>query len=289
MPSLNEDINRIKSIMGLLLEERYIPCEIFTGNSLEVCKSFNSLQSWISSYKGLNLRRDIESYLNDLYTNIPQEDLDKFMKGVEFIKQTGKYSDDEIEKNVERIKNSKLIYIDGEWHYVNKLNTNYSDTSELLTTIIEKMGKMDEVYNWLIKDPNPERVKNFLLKSIKPNISNFLNTTFKDKIEILQFTRNSKNNTEIGDAAESKIESILEKNGFTILYRGGNGDLVDMIFGADIIAERFDKGIVLIQVKSSGPKWESLGNYKVDWIGIGNGKFYDKNTRDEIDITNYTK
>lgn len=289
MPSLNEDINRIKSIMGLLLEERYIPCEIFTGNSLEVCKSFNSLQSWISSYKGLNLRRDIESYLNDLYTNIPQEDLDKFMKGVEFIKQTGKYSDDEIEKNVERIKNSKLIYIDGEWHYVNKLNTNYSDTSELLTTIIEKMGKMDEVYNWLIKDPNPERVKNFLLKSIKPNISKFLNTTFKDKIEILQFTRNSKNNTEIGDAAESKIESILEKNGFTILYRGGNGDLVDMIFGADIIAERFDKGIVLIQVKSSGPKWESLGNYKVDWIGIGNGKFYDKNTRDEIDITNYTK
>lgn len=289
MPSLNEDISRIKSIMGLLLEERYIPCEIFTGNSLEVCKSFNSLQSWISSYKGLNLRRDIESYLNDLYTNIPQEDLDKFMKGVEFIKQTGKYSDDEIEKNVERIKNSKLIYIDGEWHYVNKLNTNYSDTSELLTTIIEKMGKMDEVYNWLIKDPNPERVKNFLLKSIKPNISNFLNTTFKDKIEILQFTRNSKNNTEIGDAAESKIESILEKNGFTILYRGGNGDLVDMIFGADIIAERFDKGIVLIQVKSSGPKWETLGNYKVDWIGIGNGKFYDKNTRKEIDITNYSK
>lgn len=289
MPSLNEDISRIKSIMGLLLEERYIPCEIFTGNSLEVCKSFNSLQSWISSYKGLNLRRDIESYLNDLYTNIPQEDLDKFMKGVEFIKQTGKYSDGEIEKNVERIKNSKLIYIDGEWHYVNKLKTNYSDTSELLTTIIEKMGKMDEVYNWLIKDPNPERVKNFLLKSIKPNISKFLNTTFKDKIEILQFTRNSKNNTEIGDAAESKIESILEKNGFTILYRGGNGDLVDMIFGADIIAERFDKGIVLIQVKSSGPKWESLGNYKVDWIGIGNGKFYDKNTRDEIDITNYTK
>jgi hypothetical protein len=223
------------------------------------------------------------------WSHIDQEDLDKFMKGVEFIKQTGKYSDDEIEKNVERIKNSKLIYIDGEWHYVNKLNTNYSDTSELLTTIIEKMGKMDEVYNWLIKDPNPERVKNFLLKSIKPNISKFLNTTFKDKIEILQFTRNSKNNTEIGDAAESKIESILEKNGFNILYRGGNGDLVDMIFGADIIAERFDKGIVLIQVKSSGPKWENLGDYKVDWIGIGNGKFYDKNTRKEIDITNYSK
>lgn len=275
--------------MGLLLEERYIPCEIFTGNSLEVCKSFNSLQSWISSYKGLDLRKDIETYLNDLYTNIPQEDLDKFMKGVEFIKQTGKYSDAEIEKNVDRIKNSKLIYIDGQWHYVNKLNTNYSDSSELLTTIIEKMGKMDEVYNWLIKDPNPERVKNFLLKSIKPNISKFLNTFFKDKLEILKFTRNTQYNTEIGEAAESKIESILEKNGFNILYRGGNGDLVDMIFGADIIAERFDKGIVLIQVKSSGPKWETLGNYKVDWIGIGNGKFYDKNTRKEIDITNYSK
>jgi hypothetical protein len=289
MPSLNEDIDRIKSIMGLILEERYTPCEIFIGNSLEVCKSFNSLQSWISSYKGLDLRKDIETYLNELYTNIPQEDLDKFMKGVEFIKQTGKYSDGDIEKKVERIKNSKLIYVDGEWHYANKLNTNYSDSSELLTTIIEKMGKMDEVYNWLIKDPNPERVKNFLLKSIKPNISKFLNTFFKDKIEILQFTRNTKYNTEIGEEAERRIESLLEKNGFNILYRGGNGDLVDMIFGADIIAERFDKGIVLIQVKSSGPKWENLGDYKVDWIGIGNGKIYDKNTRKEINITNYSK
>ena len=289
MPSLNEDINRMKSIMGLITEQRYIPCEVFTGNSLEVCKSFNSLQSWISSYKGLNLRNDIESYLDELYANIPQEDLDKFLKGVEYIEQSGKYSDLEIEKNVDRIKNAKLIYVDGQWHYVNKLNTNYSDSSELLTTIIEKMGKMDEVYNWLIKDPNPERVKNFLLKSIKPNISKFLNTFFKDKLEILKFTRNTQYNTEIGEAAENKIESILEKNGFTILYRGGNGDLVDMIFGADIIAERFDKGIVLIQVKSSGPKWETLGNYKVDWVGIGNGKIYDKDTREEIDITNYTK
>lgn len=275
--------------MGILTEERYTPCEIFNGNSLEVCKSFNSLQSWLSSYKGLNLRNDIEKYLNDLYADIPKEDLDKFMNGVEYIKRAGKYSDAEIDKNVERIKNSKLIYVDGQWHYVNKLNTNYSDTSELLTIMIEKMGKMDEVYNWLIKDPNPERVKNFLIKSIKPNISKLLTTYFKDKLEILQFTRNTKYNTEIGEAAESRIESLLEKNGFTILYRGGNGDLVDMIFGADIIAERFDKGIVLIQVKSSGPKWESLGNYKVDWIGIGNGKIYDKDTREEIDITNYTK
>jgi hypothetical protein len=289
MPSLNEDIKRMKSIMGLITEQRYTPCEIFTGNAQEVCKSFNSLQSWISSYKGLNLRNDIESYLDELYANIPQEDLDKFLKGVEYIEQSGKYSDLEIEKNVDRIKNAKLIYVDGQWHYVNKLNTNYSDSSELLTTIIEKMGKMDEVYNWLIKDPNPERVKNFLLKSIKPNISKFLNTFFKDKLEILKFTRNTQYNTEIGEAAENKIESILEKNGFTILYRGGNGDLVDMIFGADIIAERFDKGIVLIQVKSSGPKWETLGNYKVDWVGIGNGKIYDKDTREEIDITNYTK
>jgi hypothetical protein len=27
----------------------------------------------------------------------------------------------------------------------------------------------------------------------------------------------------------------------------------------------------------------------VDWVGIGNGKIYDKKTRQEIDITNYEK
>ena len=285
---VNEEISRLKSLMGLIVEEsRYTPCEIFKGKSLEVCKSFNSLQSWISSNKGLGLRYDIEKYLNDLYAGIPQEDLDKFMKGVEFIKRTGKYSDREIERNVDRIQNSKLIYIDGQWHYVNKLNTNYSDTSELLTTIIEKMGNIDVLYDWIQKDPNPERVKRFLEKSIKPKISQLLKEYFKDKMEILQFTRNTRYNTEVGDAAERQIEKLLENNGFNILYRGGNGDLVDMIFGADIIAERFDRGIVLIQVKSSGPKWDSLGNYNVDWVGIGNGTIYDMSTKEPIDITNY--
>jgi len=176
-----------------------------------------------------------------------------------------------------------------QWHYVNKLNTNYSDTSELLTRIIEKMGNIDVLYDWIQKDPSPDRIKKFLEKSIKPKISQLLKEYFKDKMEILEFTRNSKYNTEIGEAAERKIEELLENNGFTILYRGGNGDLVDMIFGADIIAERFDKGIVLIQVKSSGPKWDSLGYYNVDWVAIGNGKIYDKETRQEIDITNYEK
>jgi len=125
---LTEEVSRIKSMMGILTEERYTPCEIFTGKSLEVCRSFNSLQSWISSNQGLGLRYDIEKYLSDLYADIPQEDMDKFMKGVEFIQRTGKYSDREIERNVDRIKNSKLIYVDDQWHYVNKLNTNYSDT-----------------------------------------------------------------------------------------------------------------------------------------------------------------
>ena len=289
MSFLNEDISRIKGLMGIITEERYTPCEIFTGKLLEVCRSFNSLQSWISSNKGLGLRYDIEKYLSDLYTNIPQEDLDKFMKGVDIIQRTGKYSDREIERNVDRIKNSKLIYVDGQWHYVNKLNTNYSDTSELLTTIIEKMGNIDVLYDWMQKDPSPDRIKKFLEKSIKPKISQFLKEYFKDKMEILEFTRNTKYNTEVGEESERKIEKLLENNGFTILYRGGNGDLVDMIFGADIIAERFDKGIVLIQVKASGPKWDSLGYYNVDWVAIGNGKIYDKNTRKEINITDYSK
>jgi hypothetical protein len=286
---LTEEVSRIKSMMGILTEERYTPCEIFTGKSLEVCRSFNSLQSWISSSQGLGLRYDIEKYLSDFYTDIPQEEMDKFMKGVEFIQRTGKYSDREIERNVDRIKNSKLIYIDGQWHYVNKLNTNYSDTSELLTTIIEKMGNIDVLYDWIQKDPSPERIKRFLEKSIKPKISQLLKEYFKDKMEILEFTRNTKYNTEVGEESERRIEKLLENNGFTILYRGGNGDLVDMIFGADIIAERFDKEIVLIQVKASGPKWDSLGHYNVDWVAIGNGKIYDKKTRQEIDITNYTK
>ena len=289
MSNLISETARIKQLMGLIFEqgERYEACSKFEGNANQVCKRFNNLKSWLLFKDGLGLKDSIESVLSDLYTEIPSEDMDKFMKGVELIQQSGKYSDSEIEKNTERIKNAKLIYIDGKWHFVNKLNTNYTDISELITEIIVRMGKINETFDFLNKKPSENDLKMFLTKSIKPNFKKFIDEYFKDKMEILDFTRNSQYNTEIGERAEDIIEELLENNGFNILYRGGNGDLVDMIFGADIIAERFDYGIVLIQVKLSGPNWDSLGRYKVDFIGIGNGKIYDAKTKKLLDITEY--
>ena len=289
MSNLISETLRMKELMGIIFEqdEKYFACSKFKGSANEVCKRINSLKSWLWSKDGLGLRDNIESVLSDLYTEIPSEDLDKFMKGVDFIQQSGNYSDEEIERNTERIKNSKLIYIDGQWHFVNKLNTNYTDISELITEIIIRMGKINETFDFLNKKPTEDDLKFFLTKSIKPNFKKFIDEYFKDKLEILEFTRNSQYNTEVGEKAESRIEELLEKNGFKILYRGGNGDLVDMIFGADIIAERFDYGIVLIQVKLSGPYWESLGRYKVDFIGIGDGKIYDAKTRKQVDLNNY--
>jgi hypothetical protein len=289
MSNLISETTRMKKLMGLIIEqgERYVACSKFEGSGNQVCKKLNNLKSWLWAKNGLGLRDDIESTLSDLYTEIPLEDMDKFMKGVDLIQQSGKYSDDEIERNIERIKNAKLIYVDGKWHFVNKLNTNYTDISELITEIIVRMGKIEETLDFLNRRPKEDDLKVFLLKSVKPNFKRFIDEYFKDKLEILEFTRNSRYNTEIGEKAEDRIEKLLESNGFKILYRGGNGDLVDMIFGADIIAERFDYGIVLVQVKSSGPNWESLGRYNVDFVGIGDGKIYDANKRKLIDITQY--
>jgi hypothetical protein len=82
-----------------------------------------------------------------------------------------------------------------------------------------------------------------------------------------------------GEEAEDVIEGFLSENGFEILYRGGNGDFLDMIYGTDIIVKHPKHGIKTIQVKENTPNW----GYNVDWVGIGNGiKIYDNKTKEDI-------
>jgi hypothetical protein len=104
----------------------------------------------------------------------------------------------------------------------------------------------------------------------------------------MNYTNNITRNSKIGEDNENKIKSKLEKNGFEILYQGGDGDFIDMIFGADLIISREDYGILLVQVKTTGPYWEQLNNYNVDWVAIGTTeKIFDKDTKKEVDITQH--
>ena len=139
---IKENIDRIKSLM---IESEgkteYNFCDRFSGNKqkMYVCSKIGSLKGLLSKSNGLDLRTVIDEQISDLETEIPQDLQDKFIDCAIFLESLGKITEEEknnfIEKNV---KNNKLVYLNGEWQPVNKLNTNYFDLAELLTELIYK-------------------------------------------------------------------------------------------------------------------------------------------------------
>jgi len=253
-------------------------CDNFSGDANEVCKRLNKLGSWLSDYKGLNMRKIIDDKLSSLQSPVPEDKKESYINALKLIYSTGKYNRDEIIAAKNKIDNSRLVFSDGEWHFVNKLNTNYSDLSELLTELFVRGNVIQKLKN----TPN---IQDYLL-SIKDSLSKLLDKYFLNAEEYKNFINNTQLNSSVGEESEQKIEDFLESNGFKIEYRGGNGDFIDMIFGADIIARHPKFGLKLIQVKYSGPYWESLSKYNVDWIGIGKDlQIYDAKTKQNITQT----
>ena len=267
---------------------KYVSTRFENPKANELAERINGLGPWLSKspykkvrgkwvesiYNGLGLKKIINNKLESLKTNIPQSEIDKVAKGLKILYSTGNYDRDEIINTYESLKTKKLVYVDGEWHFVNKLNTNWSDTAELITELIVRMGDLDKVYE-------EENIKEYLY-NIRGEISSFLDKNFKDKKDYLDYTNNSKVNSAAGEEAEDVIEGFLSENGFEILYRGGNGDFLDMIYGTDIIVKHPKHGIKTIQVKENTPNWD----YNVDWVGIGNGiKIYDNKTKEDITNT----
>lgn len=234
---------------------------------------------WVEDVNnGLGLRKIVEQKLSPLKTNIPKEEMGNYGKALKLLYSTGNYDRQEIIDVYDSLKDKKLVFTDGEWHFINKLNTNWGDITDLLVDLFIKTGEIDEI-------SSNKDLKTHLFNR-RGEISNLLDLHFKSADDYLEYTKNTKIRSAAGEESEDVIEGFLTENGFTIEYRGGNGDFIDMIFGADIIVKHPKHGLKVVQVKKSGPYWGDLEKYKVDWIGIGNGiKIYDKNTKEDITNT----
>lgn len=171
---------------------------------------------------------------------------DEYQKPMEILSKTGKYPD--IKYIDGRYVHNRLLKSgivrdeNGEYDYVNKLNTNYSDLGELLESLFIKGGQSDKLIQM---DDN--ELKSYLL-SIKSKLQALVSKYFEVD-ELRQFVRNTKYLTKIGDEAEEKACEVLEKVGMKKLYQGGNGDFIDMIFGIDLIME-YKGRVITCQVKS---------------------------------------
>jgi len=278
---LKEDIERIKSLMVESENKtEYKFCERFLGNKQKmfVCSKIGSLKSLLSKSDGLNLRFVIDEKIKDLKTEIHQDLKDKFIDAANYLESLGNITNYEKENFIEnRVKNNKLVYLNGEWQPINKLNTNYYDLAELVTELIYKKKNNNVIQN-ILRYP-----KNTLMK-MKSEIEDMVKEYFEDPKMLHDYTKNIQRTTKLGESAEQKVKEELQDKGFKVEYEGGNGDLIDMVFGTDLIMSHPDFGVKTIQVKANEKAYDQDYRY-VDWVIIAEPfTIYDNKTKEKIEL-----
>ena len=278
-----ENIERIKSLMIESDDKSgYKFCDRFSGNKQKmlVCNKIGTLKSNLHKDEGIGLKKIIKKRTYELGSEIPKDLQSKFIQGAELLQSLGKIS--ETEKNNfinKRVKGDRLVYLNGEWQPINKLNTNYYDLAELLTDLIYKGGnKSKNIIQEIINDPNGA------LKKIKPYLERLLTKYFEDVEELLNYTKNTQRTSAIGESAEQRVKEHLQNKGFKVEYEGGNGDLIDMVFGTDLIMSHSDFGTKTIQVKANEEAYDKDYEY-VDWVIIATPfTIYDNKTKETIQL-----
>lgn len=275
-PNIDSEENERK-ISDEILESRmieYYCCDRFYGNEKLVCDNIKKLSRWVCDEDGLNMKENINFILKNL---VQCEDLNKmYQKPLEYLYRT-KIIDDIIKKSdgtyyTKKLSNCSLVKDkNGEWSYVNKLNANYSDLSELLTTLFIKGGQIEK-----LSKMNVSEIKKFLL-TLKGNTLTKLLQKYFTLDEYEDYTYNTRNNTKVGDYVENLTKELLLEDGFTLIYEGCNGNFIDMRYGVDFIMEK-DGKIHLIQVKRrSSVAKESTTSSKYRYIDIFAGESPDHN------------
>jgi hypothetical protein len=250
-------------------------------------KLFNKiseLNKWLYIPSGLNLMNVIDDIFNEKgwRSDVPG---DKLQKDLEILKKTS--MEPYIESTLERkYKNFKLVLEGGKYHLVNKLNTNYLDQTDMIIEMVSRSIELDnkkgmEAFNRLYSDPKGTLTK------WKPYMKALLVKYFIELgsglDDFKKFTKHARKMTEIGDRSEMVVINKLIKSGFNILYRGSEGDPIDMIFGCDLIVYRNDFGYKTIQVKSK-IYWDKVKYYRVDWVANNSGEIFDKWTMELVNI-----
>ena len=276
-PSVEFEENERKEADRITMEKEidYKCCERFYGNEKLVCDNIRKLGSWLGDYDGLNMKDIVNKLLED---DKQCEDMNpKYQKPMGYLYKTGIVKDI-IKKSdgtyyTKKLNNCCLVKDEnGEWDYVNKLKTNYNDLSELLTTLFLKGGKIDELTKL-----NVAEIKSYLLNLRKNNVLLKLFMKYFTIDEYRDFTYNTKGNTVRGDYVEDLTKQMLEKEGYTTLYEGGNGDFIDMKYGVDLIMEK-EGDIYLVQVKSkSYAAYRSTDKPQYRYIDIFTGESLDNN------------
>ncbi len=215
-----------------------------TISDSDVVKSIALL--WDILIYELGMRKIIEDLLEPYSQQYNFNTDINYQYPLSLLHSTGKFPDIKLFDNGKywspRLKLNQ-IRVRGQWHPVNKLNTNTFDQAELLVDIFRHMDKLDEVKLII---GNRKKLIDYLRKFLTEyKIGDLLKLY---GLKLSNYTSYNRNNSAIGEQAESEVADYLQNKEYQILYRGGDGDPIDMTYGCDIIVSK-DDIVLTVQVK----------------------------------------
>jgi hypothetical protein len=214
----------------------------FSKRNYKIVNKIENLKDFI--IYDLGIKDIIDKKIEKLSS--PKDVNDYYQIPLEILNLTGKYPEITYTNGrweCEKMKSvNQVIDKDGKYNPVNKLNTNYSDQAYLLYDIIKALGKEDEIINL-----EGDELKKWLLDFVKVNDIEYF---IKNNIDIEKYTYNNRKRSEVGDKTEKFVCEYLENMDFELLYQGGDGNFIDMIFGVDLIMKYKDRALTF-QIKNN--------------------------------------
>jgi len=203
-------------------------------------------------------RKSIDVML-DRHKKYLNPESEQYKKDANILTKYFNFSDDKI-RDIMKIK---MVYDNGNnWTPINKLNTNYSDLSVLVTDIL--IGE-EECICKLVEDLKKGGLSFLfsLVNKINKDPEKYYRKYVKGNFE--KYVENNRRNTKLGDESEFFAISEMKKLGYKLIYLTSEGSPIDTKIGVDAIMEK-DGEIYKIQVKTIG----SLTNLQVTPCDISN-------------------
>lgn len=199
----------------------------------------------------LKMKEIVDAYLNPHEEVVNFNSDKKYQEPLSWMHSTGKYPEITEYKSLpsgtsnfwtKKLTSIRLVLVRGKWHPINKLNTNSFDQTELLLDLIKAEGHLQSI---ITASRNISFLKSLLIEFVSNN--DILALIKKHGFRLSNYLNHIKRHSALGEMAESTIAKLLEDNNYQI-YKGGDGDPIDMVFGIDIIAKKENR-VFTIQVK----------------------------------------
>lgn len=205
-----------------------------------------SLGDFLTRNEGLGIYKKVMDVIKPNMTSIDPGTQKTAIKYATIFYNLGKLTERQLSNFIRKTNSAKMVFIDGEYHPVNKVNTNFNLWSKLLTDILIE-NNFDDALQDIMRNDDKKVLKDLMMSHRKELLDIIQNKyTFEDYLDIAD--KNIKFTDRSGNYVERKCAKWLEDKGFRIMRRGGDADPLDMYLGVDFVTS-YNKKIYNVQVK----------------------------------------